>query len=82
MSKLSLKSGNSTFRRVMDKETEPIYESPFLNYTPPSCTLSDLNVEVKVTTTRFHNLPCEKETGAVHTTLRVEVHSTHDSSIP
>lgn len=28
-------------------ETEPVYESLFLNYTPPSCTLSDLNVEVK-----------------------------------
>lgn len=28
-------------------ETEPVYESLFLNYTPPSCTLSDLNVEVE-----------------------------------
>lgn len=29
---VSLKSGNSTFRRVIDKEVEPVYESLFLNY--------------------------------------------------
>ncbi|MEJ5998769.1 DNA adenine methylase [Corynebacterium sp. H130] len=30
--KLLLKSGHSTFRRVIDKEVEPVYESLFLNY--------------------------------------------------
>ena len=29
---VSLKSGNSTFRRVIDKKIEPVYESLFLNY--------------------------------------------------
>ncbi|WP_406714199.1 DNA adenine methylase [Trueperella pyogenes] len=39
--KLSLKSGNSTFRRVIDKEIEPVYESLFLNYDLDPSVLSE-----------------------------------------
>lgn len=39
--KLSLKSGNSTFRRVIDKEVEPVYESLFLSYDLDPSALSE-----------------------------------------